>query len=157
MNGEWGIRNVERHVNRPSIPHSALRIPHLLWLLSSCGPGVPFGKVQFGAIETRGVVDEDYLKAQLVPLEPRFEACYAQALRRNHSSEGVVRLSLTGGRGRLVPKVVDNSTKDEGLTGCVTQAIAGLPIVERGGAGPWDFSADWSVEFAIARLKTSGS
>jgi hypothetical protein len=122
-------------------------------LLLGCGPAVPYGKLSFGEFTFQGVVDPDYLEAQMAPLEPMFQACYAQSLRRNHKSEGVIRLALEGGSGKLQGTVVDNPTGDEGLGKCVTDAISTIPLVERGGKGPWAFTADWSVKFQIARLK----
>ena len=109
------------------------------------------GKVLFGELQTHGVVDLDYLQAQMLRLGPRFQACYAQSLRRNHSSEGVVRLSLRGGGGKLIPSVTENTTGEEGLARCVSDAIAGLSLVQREGTAPWAFTAEWSVEFEIAR------
>jgi len=123
-------------------------------LLPACGPGVPFGKVAFGAIQAEGVVDLDYLKAELLTLEPELEACYARGLRRNHGSEGTVFLSMQGGTGHLSPTVVRNTTGDAQLADCVTERIARVALVERGD-GPWRFTADWSVEFHIARRKPS--
>ncbi|MBI4503721.1 MAG: hypothetical protein HY700_21490 [Gemmatimonadetes bacterium] len=139
---------------RPATPRSPLRVPRSLALVllvfASC-EGVPVGKVLFGELQTHGEVDQGYLEAQMVPLEPRFQACYAQSLRRNHSSEGVVRLSLRGGGGKLIPSVVENSTGDEGLARCVSDAIAGLSLVQREGTAPWAFTAEWSVEFESVR------
>jgi hypothetical protein len=120
-------------------------------LAVACGPAVPYGKLSFGEFSAEGVVDQDYLEAQMAPLEPMFQACYAQSLRRNHQSEGVIRLALEGGSGKLQGKVVENATGDEGLGRCVTDAISTIPLVERGGKGPWAFTADWSVNFEIAR------
>jgi hypothetical protein len=120
-------------------------------LLFACGPSVPYGKLSFGEFEAEGVVDRDYLQAQMAPLEPMFQACYARSLRGNHASEGVVRLALQGGSGKLAAQVVENGTGDEALGTCVTDAIASIPLVERGGQGPWAFTADWSVAFEIAR------
>ena len=118
--------------------------------LASC-EGVPFGKVGFGELQTHGTVDVDYLEAQMAPLEPRFQACYAQALRHNHATEGTIRLSMLGGQGKLVPSVTEDDTKDAALPRCVTGAIAGLSLVQREGTPPWSFTADWSVKFEILR------
>ena len=124
-----------------------------LLLILDCAPAVPYGKLSFGEFSTEGVVDRDYLEAEMAPLEPMFQACYAQSLRRNHKSEGVIRLALEGGSGKLLGKVVENATGDPGLGTCLTEAIGTIELVERGGKGPWAFTADWSVRFQIARLK----
>lgn len=125
----------------------------VLYVLSvaSCGGGVPYGKVGFGRLEIDGVVDQGYLEQQLGQLEPRFQACYASALRRNRSSEGRIGLSVQGGGGRLAARVTENTTADDFLTGCVTRAIDSLRIVERPGSGPWAFTASWTVAFEIAK------
>ena len=118
--------------------------------LASC-EGVPFGKVGFGELTTHGMVDVDYLEAQMAPLEPRFQACYAQALRHNHATEGTIRLSLRGGQSKLIPSVMEDDTKDPGLPRCVTDAIAGLSLVQREGTPPRAFTAEWSVRFEILK------
>jgi len=123
-----------------------------VFLLVAACEGVPVGKVAFGALTTHGQVDQDYLEAQMAPLEPRFQACYAQALRRNHAVEGLIRLSLRGGGGKLIPSVTENPSGDDGLAKCVTAAIAELPVVPREGMPAWAFTAEWTVEFAIARM-----
>jgi hypothetical protein len=128
----------------------------LIMTLHACGGGVPYGKVSFGNFESQGVVDRDYLQAQMTPLEPMFQACYSGALRRNHASEGIVRLTLTGGNGRLSATVVENGTRDEALGKCVTDAVASIPLVEKKEMPAWAFTADWSVNFAIARPKKRG-
>ena len=125
----------------------------LTLLLVACGPGVPYGRLSFGEFTTEGVVDRDYLEAQMAPLEPMFQACYAQSLRKNHTSEGTIRLALQGGSGKLAAKVVENDTGDAGLGTCVTEAIATIPLVERGNMGPWAFLADWSVRFEIVKKR----
>jgi hypothetical protein len=107
--------------------------------------------VSFGELQTHGTVDVDYLEAQMAPLEPRFQACYAQALRHNHSTEGTVRLSMRGGQGKLIPSVIEDDTKDVGLPRCVSDAIAGLSLVQREGTPPWAFTAEWSVKFKILK------
>jgi hypothetical protein len=117
----------------------------------ACGGGVPYGKVSFGDFESEGVVDRDYLQAQMTPLEPMFQACYSGSLRRNHESEGTVRLILTGGNGRLVATAVENGTGDETLAKCVTDAVASIPLVEKKEMPAWAFTATWSVNFEIAR------
>jgi hypothetical protein len=117
----------------------------------SCGGGVPYGRIDFGTIDTEGQVDTDYFKAQLGQLEPRFQACYARTLVRNRTAEGRVRLAIQGGGGRLVPTVVENATSDSGLVQCVTGAISELKIVEREGSVPWHFTAEWDMGFEIAR------
>jgi hypothetical protein len=114
--------------------------------------GVPIGKIAFGELQAHGSVDVDYLEAQMAPVEPRFQACYAQSLRRNHSTHGVIRLSLRGGGGKLIPSVVENTAKDERLGQCVANAIASLTLVEREGTPPWAFTAEWSVTFEIVKL-----
>jgi hypothetical protein len=133
-----------------------LRKPAIVWAgaailsLVSC-EGVPFGKVGFGELETHGTVDVDYLEAQMAPLEPRFQACYAQALRHDHSTKGTIRLSMRGGQGKLIPSVMEDDTKDASLSRCITDAIAGLSLVQREGTPPWAFTADWSVKFEILK------
>jgi len=124
----------------------------LIALLFACGPGVPYGKLSFGDFTTEGVVDRDYLEAQMAPLEPMLQACYAQSLRQNHKAEGTIRLALQGGGGKLAAKVAENKTGDPGLGTCVTEAIASIPLVERGDTGPWAFTASWSVEFEIVKM-----
>jgi hypothetical protein len=133
------------------IHYSTFCILHLLFF--ACGPGVPYGRLSFGEFTTEGVVDRDYLEAQMAPLEPLFQACYAQSLRRNHQSEGRIRLAVQGGGGKLAAKVTENGTGDADLGTCVTGAIATIPLVEREGVGPWAFTADWTVHFEIIRKR----
>lgn len=132
-------------------------MPKTLWtattvLLSvACGGGAPFGTVQLGQLNVEGSVDSDYLERQLVPLDPRFEACYVRALRKNRDTEGVLRVKLHGVGGTLTPEMTENSTGSEDLAECVTENIAALSIVQPAGTEPWDFTGEWSVTFAIAR------
>src|SRR5215813_5042429 len=90
---------------RSPVSRSAFIIFFLSNLWLACGPAVPYGKLSFGEFTFEGVVDQDYLEAQMAPLEPMFQACYAQSLRRNHQSEGVLQLALEGGSGKLQAKV----------------------------------------------------
>ena len=135
---------------------SSLRLSALVCVFSGCGGGVPYGRVSFGNFESQGVVDQDYLQAQMTPLEPMFQACYSGSLRRDHASEGTIRLGLTGGNGRLFATVVENSTRDEALGKCVTDAIASIPLVEKKDMPAWAFTANWSVNFEIARPQKRG-
>ena len=120
-------------------------------VLSACGSGAQFGTVQLGELVVEGEVNPDYLWAQLLQLDPTFEACYVRALRGNRSAEGVLQLELSGSGGRLVPKIASNGTGSTALAECVSGAIAGLTIVEPEGYAPWDFTGKWSVTFEIVR------
>ncbi len=117
----------------------------------ACGGGTPFGTVQFGQLTVEGSVDSDYLERQLAPLDPRFEACYVRALRKNRDTEGTLRVKLHGVGGTLTPEITENSTGSEDLAQCVTENISALSIVQRPGAELWDFTGEWSVTFQIAR------
>ncbi len=117
----------------------------------SCGRGPVFGSVKFGSLALEGTVDRDYLARQLLQLHPRFEACFARALRLRGPVEGTIVYRIRGGKGRLVPGVDSNTTADPSLTECVTQAIADLTIVEPEGSEPWDFTLRWPVDFVGAR------
>lgn len=124
-------------------------------VLASCGGGAQFGTVEFGQLTVDGAVDGDYLMAQLYQLDPRFEACYVQALRKDRSTEGRLELEMRGGGGRLIPKVTANRTGSADLGECVTTNIASLEIVEPEGGEPWDFDATWHVDFAIIRRNSA--
>lgn len=117
----------------------------------ACGGGIPFGMVQFGQLDVEGSVDSDYLERQLAPLDPRFEACYVRALRKNRDTEGVLSIKLHGVGGTLTLEITENSTGSDDLAECVTENISALSIVQPPGAEPWDFTGEWSVTFAIAR------
>jgi len=129
-------------------------------ILTACGGARQFGTVEFGPLVIDGVVDRDYLMAQLQQLDPRFEACYVRALRGNRSTEGRLELTMHGGGGRLIPKVTANHTGSPDLEECVTTNIASLTIVEPDGAEPWDFDATWQVDFTLITrdsARTSGT
>ncbi len=118
-------------------------------LVTACGGGAPFGTVQLGDLTVDGEVDPDFLYLQLGQLDPRFEACYVRALRQNRTAEGAIEIRMTGNGSTLQPEVTANETQSEILAECVASAIAGLTIVQRDSITPWDFVADWSVDFKI--------
>jgi len=130
---------------------TVLTVAASLLAAAACGPGAQFGTVEFGDLTVRGEVDGDYLLRQLEQLDPPFEACYVQALRRSRATEGQMQFAFRGGGGRLVPEVTSDETDDAELSSCVTGAIAGLAIIEPPDAAPWDFTAGWSVRFALVR------
>src|SRR5262245_10799422 len=125
----------------------------VLGLALACGEGAPFGMVQMGSLNLEGDVDGDYLARQLQQLEPRFQACYARTLRTDRKAEGAIRWRIKGGAGELHPEVTANETANDSLASCATSSIASLRVVEPAGAKPWDFTIEWSVNFAIARPK----
>jgi hypothetical protein len=120
-------------------------------LTTACTGGAQFGTVELGDLTVDGVVDPDYLYLQLQQLDPTFEACYVRALRSDRSAEGVIEIQMTGSNGRMQAEIKRNGTESSDLADCVTTAMNNLTIVERDSTEPWDFSADWSVEFAIIR------
>jgi hypothetical protein len=122
-------------------------------LLLGCSGGAPFGTVEIGDLTVDGEVDPDYLFLQLGQLDPRFEACYVRALRKNRTAEGVIEIHILGNDGSLKPEVTANQTQSESLADCVTEAISGLTIVQPTGTAPWDYVGDWSVEFEIVSKK----
>jgi hypothetical protein len=123
----------------------------ILLLQAACGGGRQYGTAEFGPLVLEGEVDPEYLLLQLNQLDPTFEACYVRALRGNRATEGVIRIRLAGGQGRLDPEILANETGSEELEECVENAIAQLTIVEPPRSDPWDFTGEWSVEFAIIR------
>ena len=124
----------------------------LVLALAACGGGAPIGTVEFGQLVVSGEVDGDYLYRQLGQLNPPFQACYMHAKRKDHSTEGVIELTLEGGSGQLAGEITSNTTGSLELGECLTTAISGLGINEPEDAAPWDYTADWSVTFEIARL-----
>jgi len=124
----------------------------LVLAATACGGGAPIGTVELGELIVSGEVDGDYLYRQLYQLDPPFQACYVRAKRGDHSTEGLLELTLQGGSGRLTGAIASNTTGSSELGECVLGAISGLMIIEPEGAAPWDYSADWSVTFEIARL-----
>ena len=120
-----------------------------------CGGGAPIGTVELGELIVAGEVDGDYLYRQLYQLDPPFQACYVRAKRGDHTTEGILELTLQGGSGRLAAEIASNTTGSSELGECVLSAISGLRIIEPEDAAPWDYSADWSVTFEIARLDRS--
>ncbi len=124
-------------------------------VLACSGPRPP-GTVELGNLTVEGQVDLEYLLAQLPQLDPTFEACYVQALRKDRSAEGVIDLTLRGEGTRLTPEITENGTNSVILGDCLTTAIAGLAIVQREGDLPWDYTADWSITFRIIRTDRGG-
>jgi len=120
-----------------------------------CGEGASFGTVESGELVYSGTVDGNYLARQLLQLDPPFEACYVRIKRRARDTEGVVQLALKGGNGRLEGEITSNSTGSTELGECVLGAISGLTIIERGDSTPWNYTADWSISFELARLNRS--
>lgn len=132
-------------------------IAAVLFSVYACGSGAPFGMVKFGTLDLEGTVDTDYLARQLAPLDPRFEACYVQALRKNRATEGTIHIKLQGAGGKLIPEIATNNTGSDDLPLCVTDNISALSIVEPSASAPWNFTGDWSVKFEIARLPSRDS
>jgi len=124
-------------------------------LFFSCGSGAPFGRVQLGDLTVDGEVDPDFLYLQLGQLDPRFEACYVRALRKDRTAEGVIEIRLHGTSTSLEPEVTANETQSETLADCVSSAISGLAIVQRDSTTAWDFVGDWSVKFEIVSKEGS--
>jgi hypothetical protein len=120
-----------------------------------CGGGASFGTVEFGELVYSGTVDGNYLSRQLLQLDPPFEACYVRVKRRARTTEGVINLTLRGSAGRLVGEITSNSTGSSELGECILGAISGLTINEPENSAPWDYTADWSVSFELARLDRS--
>ena len=158
MSTSGGAKSFLRSRAREAIPFDAMK--YLLWLMVqlgmlACGGTRPPGTVELGDLvvdgEVEGEVDLDYLLAQLPQLDPTFEACYVQALRKNRSAEGVIDLKMRGEGTRLIPTITQNGTSSVTLADCVTQAIEGLAIVQREGDQPWSYTADWSITFSIMR------
>lgn len=116
-----------------------------------CGGGTPYGRVAGGDVRLEGQVNADYFPRQLDQLYPWFEACYARTLRRDRAAEGVIEIRMRGRAGTIRPEVVRNETGSDELARCVADAVTNLPLVERPGDEPWDFTATWPVEFTIAR------
>lgn len=123
----------------------------LLFAIATCGGGAPIGIVELGDLVVSGEVDGDYLYRQLRQLDPPFQACYMHAKRKDHSTEGVIQLSLRGGGGSLAGEITSNTTGSTELGECVLTAISGLRIVEPEDSAPWDYTAEWSATFEIAR------
>jgi hypothetical protein len=123
----------------------------LLLSVGACGGGAPIGTVELGDLVVSGEVDGDYLYRQLGQLDPPFEACYMHAKRKDHSTEGVIQLVLQGGNNSLAGEITSNTTGSTELGDCVLAAISGLRIVEPENSPPWDFTADWSATFELAR------
>ncbi|UCG85249.1 MAG: hypothetical protein JSW71_15090 [Gemmatimonadota bacterium] len=117
----------------------------------ACTGGAQYGTVELGDLTTEGEVDRDYLYLQLQQLDPTFEACYVRALRRDRTTEGVVRLRMRGAGGKLEPEITANETASADLADCVATAISNLTIVERDSTDSWDFVSDWTVSFTIIR------
>ncbi len=154
MSTSDGAKSFLRSPAREAIPFDAMK--YLLWLMVSlgilaCGGTRPPGTVELGDLVVDGDVDLDYLLAQLPQLDPTFEACYVQALRKDRSTEGVIDLKMRGEGTRLLPTITQNGTNNVTLAECVTQAIEGLAIVQREGDQPWNYTADWSITFSIMR------
>lgn len=125
--------------------------------LAACGGGAPIGTVELGDLIVEGEVDGDYLYRQLRQLDPPFQACYMHAKRKDHSTEGVIQLTLLGGSGRLSGEITSNTTGSSELGECVISAISNLPIREPENATPWDYTADWFATFEIVRLNRDPS
>ena len=123
--------------------------------VAACGGSAPIGTVELGDLVVSGEVDGDYLYRQLYQLDPPFQACYVHAKRSDHSTEGVIQLTLQGKSGRLAGEITSNTTGSPELGECVLSAISGLMIIEPEDATPWDYTADWSATFEIARLDRS--
>ena len=118
---------------------------------AGCGSARAYGSVHLGELVVEGTVDGDFLARQLIQLDPPFEACYARALRHDRTLEGVVQFALRGGSGRLAGAITTNVTGSSELGECVLGAISGLSIIEPEHSAPWDYTADWSAKFEIAR------
>src|SRR5262249_14567362 len=131
-------------------PVTLKRLVILAMLAVGACEGAPFGMIRLGALNLQGEVDSGYLERQLQQLEPRFQACYARALRLSRS-DGAIHWRIKGGGGGLRPEVISKEPANDTLAACATSAIAGLGIVEPSGAKPWDYTLDWSVNFVIAR------
>ena len=127
----------------------------LVFALAACGGGAPIGTVELGDLVVSGEVDGDYLYRQLGQLDPPFQACYMHAKRQDHSTEGVIQLTLQGGSGSLAGEITSNTTGSSELGECLLTAISGLRIIEPEDSTPWDYTGDWSVTFEIARLDRS--
>ncbi len=121
----------------------------LILLFVACRGAAPPGIVTFGDVQLTGEVETNELLAQMRPLDPRMEACYARAKRDDHSVQGDIQLHIQGGDGRLVPEVRSNTTGSDSLAACVTSAIAGLTIVEPETGPRWDFEVDWTLTFTL--------
>jgi hypothetical protein len=109
--------------------------------------------VESGEPVFTGTVNPDYAMAQMRPLGPMFEGCYARALARNRTAEGTIGLALSGGQGRMKASVVSNTTGDSTLTACLARAIASLTIVEPDTGPRWNYAGTWDVDFRIARRR----
>jgi len=133
---------------RPSIR----KLATMLFFIG-CSEGAPFGTVQLGDLIVDGEVDPDFLYVQLGQLDPRFEACYVRALRKDRTAEGVIEIHIRGSSTTLEAEVTANQTQSESLAECVTAAVSGLTIVQRDSTTPWDFVGDWSVQFQIVSKK----
>lgn len=131
--------------------HQFNKIAASVLLLAACGGARQFGKVELGDLTVEGSVQAEYLYLQLDQLDPTFEACYVQALRRDRSAEGMIEMSLAGRAGHLHPTITKNGTGSEDLATCVENAVTQLTIVEPDNYEPWDFTGDWSVSFQIVR------
>ena len=127
----------------------------LVLTLAACGGGAPIGTVELGDLVVSGEVDGDYLYRQLYQLDPPFQACYMHAKRKDHSTEGVIQLTLLGGSGQLAGEITSNTTGSSELGECLLTAIAGLRIIEPENSAPWNYTGDWSVTFEIARVDRS--
>jgi len=109
------------------------------------------GTVEFGEFVYSGDVDGDYLVRQLIQLDPPFQACYVRVKQQNPPPEGQIDLELQGGGGRMTGQVTSNTTGSEELGECLIGAIEGLTIIEPVETAPWNYTADWSVTFALVR------
>ncbi|MFQ5703349.1 MAG: hypothetical protein ACE5HT_04930 [Gemmatimonadales bacterium] len=137
--------------------HKHTWVAAVLISVYACGSGAPFGMVEFGALDLEGTVDTDYLARQLAPLDPRFEACYVRALRKNRATEGTIQIKLRGSGGKLMAEITTNDTGSDDLSLCVTENISALSIVEPSATEPWKFTGDWSIKFQIARMPSRDS
>lgn len=124
----------------------------LILALLACESTPPPGAVRAGdAVVTQGSVDSTYLANKLNQISGALEACYARALIRDHQAEGTIELELEGRGYLILPNVTANTTEDDTLATCVRDAIAGIALSDTEPGMPWEFTAEWPIEFSIAQ------
>lgn len=120
----------------------------------ACGGGTPPGTVGMGDVMVNeGTIDASYLAVKLNSVGPTLEACYARALRHQRDAEGTIALQLEGRGNDVVPTIQSNTTGNDDLGGCVRNAVEGLTFPESEGYVPFEFRAEWPLEFAVARRR----
>ncbi len=114
-------------------------------LAVACGESRTYGKVDPGQLTVQGEIDVSRVTTQLEQLDQWFEACYARILSKEPATEGTMRLRLVGQDDRITPDIVENGTGNQDLAACVRNAFGNLTATDE----RWDFTADWSLDFAI--------